>query len=371
MLNRRRFLLGCAVLTGGSILSRRGLASALAAPSSAKPTAIGADDPRVQGLVERATVIDMLGLLTLDWSRLRSWQRNPAAFGDADFKRLLASGVDVFHPAVDPNSPEPHAAAIRWASDWNELLKNQARYLLAVLDTADLDRARAEKRIGILIGFQSSEHFRTVDDVALFYGLGQRVSQLTYNDRCRLGSGCRDPHDQGLTEFGRQVVTEMNRVGMAIDLSHCSEKTTLDAIARSERPVLVTHSNCRALAANPRNKSDAVIRALAARGGVMGIAAVRAFLGANPTIDGLLDHFVHVAELVGAEHVGVGSDCDLDPYDPATGRARAAYDIRGLRNPRRAYDLAAGLLRRGFGETEVEMVLGGNFRRVLGQIWTP
>lgn len=351
-------------------MTRKGLALSLPPPGAASPVAVGSDDPRVLGLVGRATVIDMLGLLTLDWGRLRSWQRDPAAFGDADFKRLLASGVSVFHPAVDPNSSEPHAAAIRWAADWNELLKNQARYLLAVRGVADLDRARAEKRIGILIGFQSSEHFRSVDDVALFYGLGQRVSQLTYNDRCRLGSGCRDPQDLGLSDFGRQVVTEMNRVGMAIDLSHCSERTTLDAIDLSSRPVLVTHSNCRALAPHPRNKSDAAIRALAARGGVMGIAAVRAFLGGKPTIDGLLDHFVHVAERVGVEHVGVGSDCDLDPYDPATGRARAAYDIRGLRNPRRAYDLAAGLLSRGFGEAEVELVLGGNFRRVLGRIWT-
>lgn len=359
-------------------MTRKGLALGLLEPGAAQPVAIGAvqpigiaaDDPRVLGLVERATVIDMLGLLTLDWGRLRSWQRDPGAFGDADFRRLLASGVNVFHPAVDPNSSEPHAAVIRWAADWNELLRNQTRYLLAVRGIADLDRARTEKRIGILIGFQSSDHFRTIEDVALFYGLGQRVSQLTYNDRCRLGSGCRDPQDEGLTDFGRQVVSEMNRVGMAIDLSHCSEKTTLAAIDRSSRPALVTHSNCRALASHPRNKSDAEIRALAARGGVMGIAAVRAFLGGNPTIDGMLDHFVHVAQLVGVEHVGVGSDCDLDPYDPATGRARAAYDLQGLRNGRRAYDLAAGLLSRGFGEAEVELILGGNFRRVLGEIWT-
>ncbi len=370
MLSRRRFLIGCALLTGGSAFPRRGWALGSSAPDREKPGAIGADDPRVSSLVERTTVIDMLGLLTLDWERLRSWQRNPTQFGDADFRRLLASGVNVFHPAVDPNSPEPYAAAIRWATDWNELLENQGRYLLAVRGVEDLDRARAEKRIGILIGFQSSEHFRTVEDVTRFYGLGQRVSQLTYNDRCRLGSGCQDRQDVGLTDFGRQVVTEMNRVGMAIDVSHCSEKATLEAIDRSARPVLVTHANCHTLAAHPRNKSDAVIRSLAARGGVMGIAAVRAFLGARPTIEGLLDHFVHVAELVGVEHVGIGSDCDLDPPDPATGRVRAAYDIQGLSNSRRAYDLAAGLLGRGFGDAEVELVLGGNFRRALGRIWT-
>ncbi len=327
MWSRRRFLWGCAVWMGGSVLSRRGSAD------------------------------------------LRAWQRKPTTFGLEDFRRLVASGVDVFHPAVDPNSPDPHAAALGWMEGWNQLLRGQSAYLRAVRGAADLDPARSDRRIGILLGFQTSEHFRTVEDVERFHALGQRVSQLTYNDRCRLGSGCRDPHDQGLSEFGRQVVAEMNRVGMAVDVSHCSERTTLDSIARSDRPVLVTHANCRALAPHPRNKADAEIRALAARGGVMGIAAVRAFLGDRPTLDVLLDHFVHVARLVGAEHVGLGSDCDLDLADPATGRPRAAYDLPGLQNGRRAYELAAGLLRRGFSESEVELILGGNFRRALGQIW--
>jgi membrane dipeptidase len=327
---------------------------------------------RAAALVERATVIDMLGLLTLDWQRLFAWQRDPAAFSDADFRRLVASGVSVFHPAVEPNAREPHTAALRWIGNWNALLRGRPGFFLPVLAAADLDRARSEQRIGVLIGFQNSDHFRHPDDVALFHRLGQRVSQLTYNERNRLGSGCHDPQDQGLTELGREIVATMNRVGIAVDVSHCSERTTLEAIERSSRPVLVTHANASALAPHPRNKSDREIRALARRGGVMGITTVRAFVGGSRragTLEGVLDHFVHVAELVGVEHVGIGSDCDLDPRDPATGRVREAYDFRGLRHSRRPYDLAAGLLRRGFEEPEVELVLGGNFRRVLGQIW--
>lgn len=330
--------------------------------------ALSPEHARAAVLVERATVIDMLGLLTLDWPRLYSWQRDPAAFSDADFQRLLASGVSVLHPAVEPNSPQPHQAALRWTEDWNALLRGRPGYFVPVLSASDLDRARSEQRIGILIGFQSSEHFRTVDDVALFHGLGQRVSQLTYNGRSRLGSGCRDPRDEGLTGLGREMVAAMNRVGIAVDVSHCSERTTLEAIDCSDRPVLVTHANSSALAAHPRNKSDRVILALARRGGVMGITTVRAFAGS--TLDDLLDHFVHVAELVGAAHLGIGSDCDLDPRDPATGRVREAYAIRGLRHSRRPYDLAAGLLRRGFRDAEVEQILGGNFRRALAEIWT-
>lgn len=327
---------------------------------------------RVIDLVGRATVIDMLGLLTLDWSELRAWQRQPQAFGPAEFKRLLDSGIHVFHPAVEPNAPEPHSAARRWAADWNALLERYPGYLLPVRSAADLDRPRAEGRVGIVIGFQSCEHFRALADVPLFHALGQRVSQLTYNGRSRLGSGCKDPRDEGLSDFGRQVVAAMNRTGMAVDLSHCSERTTLEAIEGSSRPALVTHANCRTLAPHARNKSDRAIRALARRGGVMGLTAVRAFVQvARPaTLEDLLDHYVHAARLVGVEHLGIGSDCDLDGLHPRTGAVRAAYDIGGLRQHRRVFDLAEGLLRRGFGEAEVELVLGGNFRRVLGEIWS-
>lgn len=330
--------------------------------------AISREIERAAEIVRSSTVIDMLGLLTLDWPRLYAWQREPARFGPADFQRLLDSGISIFHPAVEPNAPDPYRAALRWMSDWNSLVHGQPQFFLPVLAAADLDRARSEKRIGILIGFQSSDHFRGLADVEFFHGLGQRVSQLTYNSRTRLGSGCRDPQDIGLTAFGRDVVREMNRVGIAVDLSHCSERTTLEAIERSDRPVLVTHANCSAIAAHPRNKSDRVLRALAARGGVIGITSVKAFVKASGTLDDLLDHYVHVAETVGADHLGIGSDCDLDSRD-AAGRVRPAYDIRGLRLERKAYDLAAGLLRRGFSEVELAKVLGGNFRRALGEIW--
>ncbi len=366
MLSRRRFLRTSLLAASGAVAApfvNRGRCRLWAAPY-VYPT-------RVIDLVGRATVIDMLGLLTLDWGELRAWQRQPDAFGAAEFRRLVDSGVNVFHPAVEPNAADPYAGALRWAEDWNALLASQSRYLLSVRSAADLDRARAEARVGIVIGFQSSEHFRTVEDVGLFYDLGQRVSQLTYNGWSRLGSGCKQPADLGLTDFGRRVVAEMDRVGMAIDVSHCGERTTLEAVEAARRPVLVTHANCRALAPHPRNKSDAAIRALARRGGVMGLTAVRAFV--NPsgaaTLERLLDHYRHVARLVGVEHVGIGSDCDLDPRDVRTGAVKLAYDIDGLSHPRRVFDLAEGLLRRGFGERDVELVLGGNFRRVLREIW--
>jgi len=158
---------------------------------------------------------------------------------------------------------------------------------------------------------------------------------------------------------------------MAIDVSHCSERTALDTFKHSRRPVLITHANCSSLNPNPRCKSDAVIRALADKGGVMGITAVPAFVRASGRVGfkDVLDHFDHVARLVGIEHVGMGSDADLDAVDPRTGRVRPMYAVAGLDHPRRAFDLAEGLLARGYKDADVELVLGGNFARCLTAIW--
>jgi membrane dipeptidase len=326
---------------------------------------------RAVELVGRSTVIDMLGLLTLDWSKLHAWQRKPERFGPADLQKVRRSGIDVFHPAVEPNEPHPHEAILEWIAGWNRLLTNRPDCFQRIDSVRDLERARAAGRAGILIGFQNSDHFRTVDDVERFHAIGQRVSQLTYNGRNRIGCGCREPSDTGLTPYGAEILEAMNRTGMAVDVSHCSERTCLDAFAASRKPVLVTHSNCRALAAHPRCKSDAVIRAMADRGGVMGITFVAAFVNSRQpaTIEDVLDHFDRVARLAGVEHVGLGSDVDLDARDPRTGRVRPLYQVRGLTPARRVFDLTEGLLRRGYSDHAIGLILGGNFQRALGEIW--
>jgi membrane dipeptidase len=151
---------------------------------------------------------------------------------------------------------------------------------------------------------------------------------------------------------------------MAVDVSHCGQRTSLDAIATSKKPVLITHSNCRALAPGvARCKSDEVIRAAARSGGVLGITAVRHFVRAKDpvTIENVLDHFDYAVRLVGVEHVGIGSDFDLD--------AHPAYDIPGLNHSNRIYQLTEGLLRRGYTDADISLMLGGNFQRALQQIW--
>lgn len=318
-------------------------------------------------------VIDMLGLLTLDWPQLYDWQRQPAAFGPEDLKRLHGSGVNVFHPAVEPNDPQAQAAALRWISGWNRLVDSRPDCFVRIGTAADFDRVRTQGKVGILVGFQNSDHFVNVSDVQRFRDLGQRVSQLTYNARNRIGSGCMASRDTGLSPYGAEIVEAMNRAGVAVDVSHCSERTCLDAFGLSRAPVLITHSNSRALTPHPRCKSDAVIRAMAKGGGVMGITVVSAFVanGRPATIEDVLDHFDRVARVAGVEHVGLGSDVDVDALDPRTGRVRAPYAIRGLVHARRVFDLTEGLLRRGYDERAVELMLGGNFRRALGEIWKP
>jgi membrane dipeptidase len=344
----------------------RGSCRVLAAPGTA-PIDIST---RAIDLVTGSTVIDMLGLLTLDWTKLRHWCREPSAFAQDDFQKLQSSGIKVFHPAVDPNAANAKRAALRWLSDWNRLVDSQPCFFSRIDSVSGLLAAPRQSRIGVVMGFQNSLHFDTAADVESFYKLGQRVSQLTYNEPNRLGYGCMTA-DKGLTPFGAEVVAEMNRVGMTIDVSHCGERTTIDAIAASRRPVLVTHSNCRALVNHARCKSDRVIKLLAAAGGVMGLTMVRAFVSfrPTPTMEDVLDHFDHVVKLVGPEHVGIGSDVDIDAADPRTGRIRAEYAIRGMKPELRVFQLAEGLLRRGYSARDTELVLGGNFIRVLTETW--
>lgn len=322
-------------------------------------------------VVAESTVIDMLSPLTLDWDELRHWQYHPGSFGEAEFRHLESSGIEVFHPAVETRAADPRERVKQWLARWQNLLGNTPCYLSPIGSLADLLQASRLGKLGVILGFQNANHFRHVEDVERFYGWGQRVSQLTYNERNRLGSGCWVAHDTGLTSFGADVVAEMNRLGMVVDVSHCGERTSVEAIATSRKPVLVTHSNCRALVPHQRrNKSDRVIELMAAGGGVMGVTVVRGFVGSgSPTLEDLLDHIDHVVEIAGVEHVGLGSDVDIDGLDPATGRPAPIYQLRGLELRWRVFQIADGLLRRGFSRTDVQAILGGNFLRALAAIW--
>jgi len=312
----------------------------------------------------------MLGLLTLDFKKLDTWRTRPASFRLSDFQRLKDSGITVFHPAVGYVEGDIYAQSSADITSWDAFVDAYPQYFIRVCCAADVARAKAEGKLGIIVGQQNSNHFRTVDDVDSFYKLGQRVSQLTYHDNA-LGGGSTDPGERGLTTYGERVLARMNQLGMAVDISHCGDRTTLDVIEASTKPVLVTHSNCRALVPySARCKTDAAIRRLAAKGGVMGVTMERLFVGTGSmvTIENVLGHIDHIVKLVGVEHVGLGTDVDLDGRDGALA-PRKKNDLDGLEYSRKIFQLTEGLIRRKYSAADIALILGGNFQRVLTDIW--
>ena len=344
---------------------------------------------RTVDTLQRALVIDMLGLLTINGETQERWGPDGAGISEADVQEFRDSRIDVFHNAYGLGGSDASAAygnALRFMNTLNGLIANRPDVFLRIDEPGDFDRVKALGRTGVLIGIQDAQHFRTPDDVADFHGWGQRVSQLTYNSRNSIGNGSTERVDGGISDFGASIVEAMNEAGMAVDVSHCGDRTTLDAFELSSRPVLITHSNCRALTpGHPRTKTDEAIRSMAATGGVMGITGVRNFVKASEptTIEDVLNHFDHVRGLVGVEHLGVGSDIDLHGYDDLPAEQyeqlksgyteayafRDKLDIEGVDHPKRMFDLTEGLFRRGYSEQDVEGILGGNFRRVLTEIW--
>src|SRR6266704_786304 len=341
---------------------------------------------RAVELVQRTTVIDMLAPLWISPTKTRLLLSNPVNFKAEDFGPYRDSGINVFHIAIGTGGPDAYLESLKFVSGYNNLIAAHPEWFQRIDSAERLKNCKSSGKVGILIGLQNSEHFRAVDDVDYFYGLGQRVSQLTYNSRTLIGNGATERRDEGLSDFGVAVVERMNKLGMAVDVSHCGDRTTLDAFELSKKPVLITHSNCRALVPHPRCKTDEAIKKMAATGGVMGITGVRMFVKVDEptTIEDALNHFDHVAKLVGVEHLGVGSDSDLQGYDKLPPKEneqlRAGYkgsyafrekiDIQGLNHPKRMFDVAEGLIRRKYSDSDIELILGGNFKRALTAIWT-
>jgi len=341
---------------------------------------------RAIDLIGRATVIDMLSVLTLDFNKQAAWLSNPELFQSSDLQPFIDSGINVFHQSIGMGGPNAYDSALQYFARWNGFIANDDDHFMRIDSVADLKRVKKSTKIGILLGLQNSEHFRRPEDVDFFRGLGQRVSQLTYNTRNLIGNGSTERRDEGISDFGISIIERMNKVGMAVDVSHGGDRTTLDAFEISKKPVLITHSNCRALVPNhPRLKTDEAIKKVGEAGSVIGITGVRMFVkGDEPTtVEHVLDHFDHVRKLIGPEHLGIGSDIDLYGYDAMppelNKQLRAGYkgsyafrekiDIEGLDHPKRMFDLTEGLLRRKYSDSEIEGILGGNFERVLGQIW--
>jgi membrane dipeptidase len=343
---------------------------------------------RAVRLVRESLVIDMLNqfLYRRDLRpKLQRWLAQPGAFTRADFEQFRDSGINA---ASFGDGADNYEDGIELFARWNGFLAMYPDWLLRISTPGDFQRAKASGRYGILFGLQNAAHFRKPDDVDTFYGLGQRSSQLTYNYRNLFGSGAFEPRDDGISELGNHVIERMNRAGMAVDCGHAGDRTMLDAFAISRKPVIISHGNCRALYPGyPRCVSDEAIQAMAKTGGVIGINFISSMVKAHEptTVDDVIDHFDHVRDLVGVEHVGVGSDLGIEsndfmPHDQlaqmlagidAKYHAHHREAVEHLDHPKRIYDLTDGLIRRKYTDEHIRLILGENWRRTLSEIWTP
>lgn len=378
LVSRRTFLCSAAAAAAPAVL--RGRYRVFASSTKEYPD-------RVVRLMRESLVIDMLNqfLYRFDQKDLKEkWLTEPGAFTRADFERFKSSGVHVINFGDGADS---FADAQELFGKWNSFIALYPQWLMRINNAADMASVREQGKFGILYGLQSSAQFQALDDVNRCYGLGQRVSQLSYNFRSVVADGAFEPYDGGVSEYGGKVIERMNSVRMAVDIGHASDKTKLDALAISKAPVILSHGNCRALIPGGlRASTDDAIRKLAAKGGVMGISDI-AFMvkGTEPvSIDDVVDHYDHVRDLVGIEHVGVGSDAGIESNDLSSPeklksilagadhryRVHGTHEVvAGMEGPNRMWELCAALVRRGYTDEHVRLVLGGNWARVLKEIW--
>jgi microsomal dipeptidase-like Zn-dependent dipeptidase len=198
---------------------------------------------RVVRLMRESLVIDMLNqfLYRIDQENLKEkWLTQPGAFSEADFQRFKHTGVSVINFG---EGADDFADVQLLFAKWNSFIAQYPQWLMRINGAADLAKAKEQGKLGILFGLQDSDQFEHLDDVNRCYGYGQRISQLCYNFRTRVADGAFEPYDGGVSEYGGKIIDRMNSIGMAVDLGHASDKTKLDAIERSKKPVILSHGN--------------------------------------------------------------------------------------------------------------------------------
>jgi membrane dipeptidase len=240
---------------------------------------------------------------------------------------------------------------------------------------AEIDATVGRNQLAFVLAIEGGEPLQDgVESLRVFYQLGVRVLGLTWNQRNLLAEGVGEERAAGgLTELGREMVREANRLGVLLDVSHLSVKSFWDMLETSEAPIIASHSNAKALCGHRRNLDDAQITALAEKGGIIGVNGVASFLDNNErqaSLERVLDHIDHIAQLVGIERVALGPDF-VDYLREGPGSFASGDDIvypTGFENIAAMPNVTAGLLRRGYSEDETRGVLGGNFLDVLTRV---
>jgi len=303
---------------------------------------------------------------------------------------MMKGGVNL--GAVTVSTHEDFVGAVK-RIDFVQKTVAGRRSEVVVTTVKEAREAKEKGKLAYALYFQNSKMI--LNDLSLlraFHKLGVRVMQLTYNEQNTLGAGCCETWGSGLTYFGRDAVAEMNRLGVVVDLAHCNDATTLDAIQTSSQPVTISHANTRLISPTPRNKSDEIVKALAEKGGVIGATLFGPCVNLNGRgkLEDIVRNIRHVVDMVGADHVGLGLDFARkfidegivaeesvikqwrpirpDVFGSGSSDVYPPYPV-GLERHTDIINLVAALLEEGFSEQDVRKILGENFLRVYSRVW--
>lgn len=325
---------------------------------------------RARSLYEQALVWDMVW----PWSpeNDNGWDRL-AYFRDCGYKVLSVTLAGDSQNITD---------ATRWVGEARRSLRSMPEVCELAESVADIRRIAGSGRLAVLLHFEGTQCFeRNLDMLDVFYALGIRHTLIAFNLSNMAGGGCAEPHDSGLTAFGRRLVPAMNRVGMLLDLSHTGHRTALEAIELSDKPCVYTHSNIAALVPHYRNISDEEISLCAAGGGLVGVSGSSAYLGDQTcSTESLFAHLDYVVQLLGSSsHSALGLDVVFDCKDlndfvrdnPDEWPAEAEPDWPGFNYamPTQVLELVSLMLQRGYSDQDVKNILGENYARVCGEVW--
>jgi membrane dipeptidase len=304
---------------------------------------------------------------------------------------VAKGGVTCIAPTV--GGKETTGEATAKLGEWLHLIAARPD-LIHVKTAADIERAKKEKKLGILFHFQGTQPFELdLNLVEAFHALGVRMVMLTYNVKNYIGDGCEEPHDGGLSRFGESFVKRLNSNRIVVDVTHTGYRTTMEAMEVSTQPVVFSHSNARAVFDTGRNIADDQAKAAAKTGGLVGVTLVPYFIrkgGGRPALGEFVGHIDHFVRLIGIDHVGLGldfywgqqpfaSDEDADAtwqkfvddgiWDPANYPKPPHYYPAGLATPAEMGGLTEELLRRGYSVDNVKQIMGLNWLRVFRTVW--
>ncbi|MGB0941279.1 MAG: dipeptidase [Marinomonas sp.] len=323
-------------------------------------------------------------LIVIDGLQYSNWDRNI-------FLQLKEGGVTMVHATIVYH--EQIRETLLRIGEWNTHFERNADLIMPVRCADDIRIAKQTGRVGIMFGAQNCSPIE--DDIAMIEimrELNLMIMQLTYNNQSLLACGCYEAVDSGVTRFGKQAIKEMNRVGMIVDMSHSGERSTLDAIEISERPIVISHANPLSFHEAKRNKSDTVLKNLAESGGLLGFSLYPFHLknGSNCRLDEFCDMIANTADLMGIDNIGIGTDlCQQQPLSilewMRNGRWSKTKDygegsksnadwpepLTWFRDSRDFPNLTKGLIDRGFNQTEVAKIMGQNWLRFFDEGLTP